>query len=387
MENDGFVDSLPWMVDAEIYPHSGSSVPGNSLESEETREIEIPVHLPESLAGRVISLSDQYPEIDFLLKKDGTGCISLGDIIVLKGKAKAGKTTVILCLVTAVLRGDYVGFISLKLNIKVMYVDTEQNPLNTRIFCKKLHALCGYSDSEDHPQFHALNLRGDTPAERRNLIKQAVEYFKPDLLVIDGAKDLIDNVDINDPKTSGQTMQFLMTLTKDHNLALLTTLHENKGDSNLRGHIGSELLNKCSEAWQVRKYEDVFEVSQTDCRNESVSGFSFRFDDEKLPVQVEDEPRKSAAQTADEKMKKLFSQCLPDGVSLRYKELKNKYIESASCCANSAENHITKAVKLNYLLKDNYGNYSFNYPTATPRYPNPNTPTPYTGLGLFGVNG
>jgi hypothetical protein len=334
-----------------------------------------PCILPERLASRIISLSANYPEIDFLLEKEGIGCISAGDIIVLKGKAKAGKTTAIICIISALLKGGYLGFKALKTNAKVLFVDTEQNPLNTAILARKVHVLCGFSGSEDNPRFHAFNLRADAPSERCKLIEEAVKFFTPDLLVVDGAKDLIDGSDINDAKASGQTIQFLMSLTKNYNLAILTTLHENKGDNNLRGHVGTELLNKCSECWQVRKYDDIFETEQTECRNQPAAGFSFTFDDEKLPVHTVHITRKTVPQSIDQKIKETFFQCLPQGTTLRYTDLKNKYIESACCSETSVDNHINKAINRGYLVKDEKGFYSFNHPETQPGYPTP-TPQP-----------
>lgn len=358
MENNNFVDSLPWMNPGlYLKEMEQKEEPGHLNDSQVERE-----PLPEKLALRIISLSYNYPEIDFLLEKEGIGCLSSGDIIVLKGKAKAGKTTAMLCLISALLKGDYVGFRAIKQNAKVMYVDTEQNPLNTAILTKKVHALCGFSDSIDHPRFQAFNLRADPPSERCKLINDAVKFFTPDLLVIDGAKDLIDGSDINDPKASGQTIQFLMSLTKNFNLAILTTLHENKGDSNLRGHVGTELLNKCSECWQVKKYDDIFETEQTECRNQSAGGFSFTFDDDKLPVHAVHITRKSDVHTPEQKMKETLAQCLPPGITLRFTDLRSNYMAMTGCSDTSADKHISKSLKQLYLIKDENGNYRFDYP-------------------------
>lgn len=359
MNSISYIDSLPWINRnpglTEI--HLNKSQLAEKVDDPTPQ----PVVFPENLAARIVTLTYSYPQIDFLLEKDGVGCIAAGDIAVLKGKAKAGKTTAMLCLISALLKGDYAGFKSLKKDANVLFIDTEQNPLNTAILTRKVHSLCGFATTEDHPRFRALNLRGDTPAERCELILEAVKYFTPDLLVIDGAKDLILGTDINDPKASGQAVQILMTLTKIHNVAIITTLHENKGDQNLRGHIGTELLNKCAECWQVRKYDDIFEIEQTECRNQSVTGFSFTFDQNKLPAPIEHTP-KTVASTANQRIKEAFAQCLPAGSGLRYTDLKNKYIEIAACSETSAETHISKALKYQYLIKNENGYYSLKSP-------------------------
>ena len=316
---------------------------------------------PDDLSYCIIHMSDTYPEIDFLFKRAGVGCISIGDIIVLKGKAKGGKTTYIIVLISALLIGYYMGFESSKKNPIILFIDTEQNPVNTSILARKVHSLCGFSESQDHPQFQVCNTRSIGSSQICNFILSRVRDVKPDLLIIDGVRDLIKGGDINDQKASEKVSQFLMSLTKQFNLALITVLHENKGDSNLRGAIGTELLNKCSECWQVKKIGDKFQAEQTESRNEPVSGFSFKFNDEKLPVPVERAFRMSASEDKDQKMPDNFKQCLPQGVSIRYSDLKNKYVELTSFKPGTAESHIKNAVKDEYLIKDNNGNYFFNY--------------------------
>src|ERR1035437_1516178 len=80
-------------------------------------------NIPEKLASRMISLSSDYPEIDFLLEREGIGCMSRSDIVVLKGKAKSGKTTFMICIITALLKGEYAGFVCNKKDARVLYVD------------------------------------------------------------------------------------------------------------------------------------------------------------------------------------------------------------------------------------------------------------------------
>ena len=352
--NDDPVALMPWNGDTTA--EGAEDVQGFEEPLQEEGQVDA---LPQRLASRIISITKDYPEIDFLLEKEGVGCISAGDIVVLKGKAKAGKTTAIICLISALLKGEYLGFKAVKNDAKVMFVDTEQNPVNTSIMAKKVHCLCGFASDHDHPRFRVFNFRSDDPSERCRLLNEAVKFFTPDLLIIDGAKDLIEGSDINDPKSSGKSIQLLMTLTKNYRLAILTTLHENKGDANLRGHVGTELLNKCSECWQVRKNEEIFETEQTECRNEPAAGFSFTFNNEKLPVQAEHTPKKSPTELVDQRIKENFMLCLPQGTYIRYSDLRNRYMSTAGCSGTSADNHIKRAFNKGWLKKDLYGNYYF----------------------------
>jgi len=317
--------------------------------------------LPEHLKALLIDLSIDEPDIEFLFEKDGIGCISLGDIVAIKGKAKAGKSTLLICLIAALLKGEYMGFKALKKDCNVRYVDTEQNRANTFRFTKKVHTICGYKTNTNKETFRTLNLRGKTPDQRSKSINEIFEYLKPALLIIDGAKDLIINGDINSPTASGEVVQQLMTLSNNYHVSIITVLHENKGDNNLRGHIGTELLNKCSECWQVTKAGDVFEVEQTDNRNEPVEGFSFILNSEKLPVAIAYAPKIAPAERLKQNKISTFRQCLPQLTRKRYNELVTLYCEYGGCKDSTALKHIKDALNWGYLIKDDSGLYKFNY--------------------------
>ena len=318
--------------------------------------------LPEHIKTLRIDLSIDEPDIEFLFERDGVGCISKGDIITIKGKAKAGKSTFLICLITALLTGEYMGFRARKQGCKAIYVDTEQNPANTRRIIRKVNALCGYDDKTNKwGSLEAFNLRGNESAKRSSLVDEIVKYSMPDLLIIDGAKDLISNGDINDPKTCGDVAQQFMTLTKIYPISIITILHENKNDTNLRGHIGSELLNKSNEVWQVKKLDGVFEVEQTDNRNESVDGFSFTINNEKLPVAIAFTPKIAPAERLKQNKLNAFRKCLPPLTMKRYSELVTLYCEYGGCKDSTALNHIKDALNWGYLIKDDSGLYKFNY--------------------------
>ena len=320
-----------------------------------------PKQLTEELASRIIDLSVDLPDIQFLFKKDGVGCIPVGDIVVIKGKAKAGKSTVLAIWITALLIGDYMGFKALKKSCSVMYIDTEQNPANTRRLTKKIHQLCGYSTKENQPDFIVLNLRSDNPKDRNKFIDEAIDKFKPDFLIIDGAKDLISSGDINDIKSCVDVVQKMMTVSKDHNLAIITILHENKNDTNLRGHIGTELLNKCAESWQVIKDGENFEVEQVDFRNQPVEGFSFTLDDDALPIPLERVPKISVKERTETKKSETFMQCLPPSISLSYTDLGNFYCEYYPCKIGTAKKDIAAFHSKRFLTHEPDGTYRYNY--------------------------
>ena len=63
--------------------------------------------------------------------------------------------------------------------------------------------------------FHVFNVRQDQWRERLPLLEAAIERFKPDLVILDGIRDLIN--DINDGVLAQDTVERLMHLaSKQH---------------------------------------------------------------------------------------------------------------------------------------------------------------------------
>ena len=177
------------------------------------------------LQARIIHLLKEYAEIDYLIEWDGQKCFSRGDFQVIKGKAKSGKSTFMISLLVTLLIGVYMGFKALKKGCVSLYIDTEQNPINTVKMVRKVHSICSLPLNEDDKRFTAINLRGDNPTERKSFIHEALKKFEPQFIIIDGIKDLIEGGDINDEKESGKAVQFLMEITKEFNASVLTVLH------------------------------------------------------------------------------------------------------------------------------------------------------------------
>lgn len=314
------------------------------------------------LAARIIDLTRLYPDINYLFERNGQQCFSRGDIQAVKGKAKSGKTTFMVALLSALIDGENMSFKAVEFGCLAMYIDTEQNPVNTVRLTKRVHAVCGISENENHEQFTAINLRGDNPAERKGFIREAIEKYKPDFIIIDGIKDLIEGGDINSPRESSETVQYLMTLTKDYNVAILTVLHENKNDENMRGHVGSELLNKCSEVWQIKKVDDVFEVEQTENRNQAskLINYSFKYEDD-LPLLVDSIPSQNRVEKTWQKKFESFYRCLQPGVRLSYTHLTEAYREAYGCSTGTAQRDIGAFFRSDHLLKDEVSKeYRFN---------------------------
>ena len=96
--------------------------------------------------------------------------------------------------------------------------------------------------------------------------------------------------DINSPGESTRIISKLMQWTDDRQIHIHTILHQNKGDENARGHIGTELNNKAETVLLVEKDKgngDISSVSAMHIRAMDFEPFAFRINDSALPELIE----------------------------------------------------------------------------------------------------
>ncbi len=143
---------------------------------------------------------------------------------------------------------------------KVLYVDTEQSPYHCLKVMKRILRMAGLPDDRDNEHLEFLALRKYTPEQRIRIVEQAI-YHTPDigLVIIDGIRDMV--YDINSPGESTRIISKLMQWTDDRQIHIHTILHQNKGDENARGHIGTELNNKAETVLLVEKDKSNGDIS------------------------------------------------------------------------------------------------------------------------------
>ena len=285
----------------------------------------------------------------------GTDCFFRGELVAVCGKAKSGKTLFLSILMAAALTRSVMAlerFFTKPtddtdnagcLPLRVLWLDTEQSQQSTQdIMVNRIIPLAKgeQTDSTERTalfdeHFFAYNLRGLGFEKRRELMEVAIATVKPDLVIIDGIKDLV--TDINDAIQATLIMEQLMALAQRYNCCIVNVLHQNKSeaDQNMRGSIGTELTNKAFEVYNCEYMEkrDVFKVSQRlSRRNRIRRQLYYELHDDGLPQEcddVEDQPRdnqgrwvsRKVPQEADVDLQRLFSTAMEGRTQRRYNEL------------------------------------------------------------------
>lgn len=238
-----------------------------------------------------IKVSDKIDPPVIALTIENSIVSTFGNITTFIGKAKSRKSFLISIAIAVSISIDYVfGLFSSHLPIDknvVILFDTEQGKYHVQLAIKRICEMIGVKEPIN---LKVYGLRKYTPAERVKIVEYAI-YNTPNLgmVFIDGIKDLVTS--INDEEQATSIASKLMKATEELNISIITVLHQNKGDTNARGHIGTELMNKSETVISVTKNttdNNISIVTPEACRNIDFEPFAFEINEFGIPVLAED---------------------------------------------------------------------------------------------------
>ena len=286
-----------------------------------------------------ITPEKQLKPMEFLFHLYGKPCFPKRELVAITGKAKSGKTFVTSMLMAVGREGSIYQLPLKRMReepLHVLWYDTEQSDESTQdILCNRIMRMTNLTttdltDSTDdlttnctnytnlaaqpeknplnlwpkdnscskeksvssvqsvfEKQIDVFNVRAVEWKQRRALLTEAVRRCKPDLVIVDGIRDLVN--DINDGVLAQEVMEELMHLATEHDCCIVCVLHQNKSgeDHNLRGWIGTELMNKAFEVYSCEKLlpQRIFSLEQTLTRKYDIEQtMYFEVGDDGLPV-------------------------------------------------------------------------------------------------------
>ena len=252
---------------------------------------------------------EDYPDPYHMLEYNGVPFSKVGGLSAISGQKKNGKSFVLTQLMAAILGCnseriqqflpglkvpertiDYLGH-----QPKVLYIDTEMEKLSSAKVLRRVHWLCGWDMKTPNDRFAVLwlkNMPKDSgiPAykKRYELIKMAIECIQPDVVFIDGLRDLLQS--INDEQQGTTILEELASYAEEHDMSIWCALHQNPSRNNdadeakMRGWIGTELGNKVSDTLVSIKNKTAagvtFVVKQQDARDKDLDDWKFEITDE-----------------------------------------------------------------------------------------------------------
>lgn len=223
------------------------------------------------------------PDMQCLLTIGGVNCFPKKELSAIKAKAKNGKTHLgqIICAAAIARNAECCGVTRMEglEPLKVLFVDTEQSYASSDKLYRNVLRMGGYDTGKKNGLLTVINLRLTNKEQRIGKIKMQLIEHQYDLVVVDGIKDLAH--DINDNKEADKILVDLLAIIQEYDVNMTVVLHENPGkdDDKMRGHLGTETLNKAFEVFAVAKDKDtgVFNVENRDRREKEVPTWAFHF--------------------------------------------------------------------------------------------------------------
>jgi AAA domain len=226
---------------------------------------------------------------------------TLGNFSAIIGKAKSKKTFLItMALATAIRNGTLLDKFNASLpegKRKVIFFDTEQSKYHVQRVVKR---ICHLSENMKLENFDCFALRSLPTYKRRETIESVLNKVPGiGIIVIDGIRDLVK--DINSSEESTEIINLLMKWSEEKDIHIIVVLHQNKGDNNARGHLGTETINKAESVISVTKDTQDPNISIVEaefCRDKDFPAFAFKIDDNGIPYVLNDwQPPKEGKRT------------------------------------------------------------------------------------------
>ena len=263
----------------------------------------------ELLRPYLLDPRDDYPEPYSILEFNGVPFSKVGGLAAISGQKKNGKSFVLTQLMAAILGNgseriqtylpgltvpertiEYIGH-----EPNVLYIDTEMEKLNTAKVLRRVHWLCGWEMRMPNERFNVLRLTNmpkdsDKQAyvQRFDMIKLAIDLIQPDVMFVDGLRDLLSS--INDEESITKTLDYFSGVAEDRKMSIWMALHQNPNRKNdddgqkMRGWAGTELGNKVSDTLVSIKSKTqngvTFTVKQQDARDKDIDDWKFEVTDD-----------------------------------------------------------------------------------------------------------
>ena len=332
---------------------------------------------------RITSMKELEP-MEFLFSLFDEPCFPRRELVGFTGRAKSGKTFVMSILMVLCLIAEVLSFRRLTADrLRLLWYDTEQSDNSTQDILKNriiplFHQVAGDDAEFPEDMFDIFNVRNVDREKREAYLIAAIEYYQPDLVIVDGIRDLVG--DINDGTVAQALIEKLMRAAQEYDCCIVCVLHQNKsGESrDPRGWLGTELLNKAFDVFATEKLmpQRIFKLEQLYTRKYDIEQcLYFSVDEDGLPV-VTQEPAdsyasQSSSNTSEEHgslndtyvihhldgswemdVPKLFTDAFQGHDTLRGAALRYSVMTLGNIAKRGMYNHcLQEAMKLNLMTK------------------------------------
>jgi hypothetical protein len=208
-----------------------------------------------------------FPEPVPTLSVNGSAFAVERELSIITGLPKAGKSAVLSIMIAApFVAGRDVDTLTITAPAakgrNIIYIDTEMSKGSTQ----KLHnQVLRILDTETTPSnLRIWNWKKYSPNDRIEALKATFELI-PDLhlIFLDGIADFM--LSVNDEVKANELLEWLTVMAEERNCSIVTVIHENFGNGQARGHIGSGLGRKCAGTISIKK-DRAKDITSIECK-------------------------------------------------------------------------------------------------------------------------
>lgn len=203
-------------------------------------------------------------EPEAFIEWQGIKMISPGSIVSIQGKSGSHKSRLATEMIITLLseHTSTPNALGMRKNveqsIKIVNIDTERDTKYQ--FPLSIKTIIDQASSSNIDELlrctSLIHLRRD---QRRQAAKEFIEHIRsnydgPLCVIIDVVSDI--SQDFNSVTETGEVLDQIKHWLNEYNCAVILILHENPGSSKMRGHLGTEILNKTTDAISIKLNED-----------------------------------------------------------------------------------------------------------------------------------
>jgi len=259
--------------------------------SEEQTNYESKAKKHRVLFNEVIPLDK--PCIEIIEENESFSFARFGNITTVTGQSGAKKSFFVSAIAGAWINPNKLVLNRIKVTApndkkRVLYFDTEQSRGDVKELQNRIIQIAGFENltAENLDLLLCYSIKAMSPKERHEFINRAIQYENEiGLVIIDGVKDLMTSV--NNEEQTSVIITDLLKWSEEKNIHICSVLHENPSSEKMRGHIGTELINKCETVVSIQKHNENAlrsEIVAKKTRKKQFTNFAFRISENGIPL-------------------------------------------------------------------------------------------------------
>ena len=242
----------------------------------------IKLRLNAYLKAEGIDVENPIDPPKFLVKVKDVPALPLGDLSLITGEKKTGKSTTYQVLSSVLLgeEGTWGPIVRVLDNPSIVIFDSEQARYHAQQANMRILEMAGLPAKNIYDKLRYVPLRKLSYDGRMQVIADYLETYHPNVVIIGGIIDLI--TDFNSIEESKPFIDKLMAWATHYNCCLIGLIHTSKSmPGEPRGHAGAFGVEKAYMTIETKKGSwGIFSVGTQSCRGEDMPEWHFKHEDD-----------------------------------------------------------------------------------------------------------